>query len=106
MKPDIHRRCVTRCSGGRRPQLDAKAVDEPARREGLGAGGGSGSRATLRACKGAALGTRECTAPPHAESIRHTAGPAMAIDQGLITPADVTTLHDDRSAVARVGDAE
>jgi hypothetical protein len=90
MKPDIQRRCVTSCSGGRRSQLDAKAVDEPARREGLGAGGEAGSRATLRACRGTGLGTRDCTAPPHAESTRHTAGQAMAIDPGLITPGDVT----------------
>jgi hypothetical protein len=96
MKPDIHRRFVIRCSGGRRPQLDAKAVDELARRAGLGAGGRGESRATLRACRGTALGTRGCTAPPHAESIRHTAGPAMAIDQGLITPADVTTVYPGR----------
>ena len=92
MKPDIHRRCVTRCSGGRRPQLDARAVDEPARLEGLGAGDGGGSRATLRACRGAALGTRECPTPPHAESTRHTVEPAIAIEPGLITPADVTTV--------------
>jgi hypothetical protein len=100
MKPDIHRRCVTRCSGGRRPQLDAKAVDEPARRDGLGAGGAGGaggSWATLRACRSTPLGTRECTAPLHAESTRHTAEPAMAIDPSLITPVDVTTLYADRS---------
>jgi hypothetical protein len=94
MKPDIHRRFVTRCSCGRRPQDDAKAVDEPARRERLGAG--DGSLAALRACTGTALGTRECMAPPHAESTRHTAGQAMAIDPGLITRRRCYDPHADR----------
>jgi hypothetical protein len=42
---------------------------------------------------------RECSTPPHAASTRHTAGPAMAIKPGLITPADVTTAYADPSAV-------
>ena len=99
MKPDIHRRCVTRCSGGRRLQLDAAAVGEPARPEGFSARGGGGSWATLRACRDMVLGTRECRALPHPETTRHVTGPAMAIDLSLITPADVMTLHADRSAV-------
>src|SRR5204863_9054357 len=88
MKPDIHRRCLTRYSGGRRLQLAAAAVGEPARREGFSARGGGASWATLRACRDMALGTRECRAPPHPQTTRHVTGPAMAIDLSLITPAD------------------